>query len=106
LETLAVHWRVVDFELAEGDVVLSTFKRDGNALEIVADVELHARNAILAHLHIRGAGPNTLGSRALRALVRDVMDWLDVDELRIEGATRTCGAGPGHDPRPLVFRRA
>lgn len=100
-----MHWRLVDFELAQGDVVLATFGRDVDILEIVADVELHARNAILSRLHIRGAGPNAVGPTALRALARDVMDWLDVDELRIEGATRTSGAGPGHDPRPLIFRR-
>jgi hypothetical protein len=32
-----------------------------------------------------------------------VKDSLDVDELRIEGATRATGASPGRKPTSLVF---
>jgi hypothetical protein len=66
-----------------------------------ADMELTHRRAVLRGLHILGAGPNTMGQGALRRLMQWAKEQRDVDELRIEGATRTSGVHPGQIPRPF-----
>jgi len=99
-------WRLVDLQIEASDFVFVRLLADVFELEAVFYVHLHGRLAILRRLDIQGAGPNSLGVAGLRDLAHWVMELLDVDELRIEGATRTSGAGPGRRPAPLIFRRA
>src|SRR5580658_5601103 len=96
--------RIVDFEIAPGDVVLVQVARDAAEIRAVFYVRLIARAAVFSRFDIQGEGPNTLGWTTLRMLAQSVMELLDVDELRIEGAPRTSGANPGRRPTPLVFR--
>src|SRR5208282_2537574 len=97
--------RILDFEIAPGDVVLVRLARDAAEIEAAFYVRLTGRAAMLSRFDIQGAGRNTLGWTTLRTLAHSVMELLDVDELRIEGAARTSGANPGRRPTPLVFRR-
>jgi hypothetical protein len=99
-------WTIAFYEIAERDVVNVTFRSGERFVECLADAALEGRIAWLSQCHFQGSGANTVGIRLLRMLAQIVMERIDVDELRIEGASRTTGAGPGHDPRPLVFRRA
>ena len=101
-----MHWRLVDLQIEPGDFVFVRLSIDAFELEAMFYVHLDWRLAVLRRLDIQGAGPNTLGVPGLRGLAQWVMEALDVDELRIEGATRTSGAGPGRRPAPHVFRRA
>ena len=96
-------WRALELEFGGTDTVLVTLTDGVQIIQVLADVELVGRNAVLRGLHIDGGGRNTLGQRALRELINWAKVHLDVDELRIEGATRTSGAGPGRIPPPLVF---
>jgi DNA-binding transcriptional regulator YiaG len=67
-------------------VVLS----DGvQVVEIITNVEFNGGAAMLHGLHIQGSGPSTLGPGTLRKLANWTKVQLDVDQLRIEGATRT-----------------
>jgi hypothetical protein len=91
------------FEL-EGDTLSAELSCQSQTISIVADVAFEGRVALLWSGHIHGDGANTLGGAALLSLTRWAMEFLDVDELRIAGATRTSGANPGHTPRLLVFR--
>jgi len=74
-----------------------------HVIEVLTDVEFVGRTAVLRGLHILGGGANTLGPKALRELITWAKVQLDVDQLRIEGATRTSGAGPGRIPPAIVF---
>jgi hypothetical protein len=96
-------WRTLEFDFGGTDTVLVTLTDGVQVIEVLADVELAGRSAVLRGLHINGGGRNTLGQRAMRELINWTKAQLDVDELRIEGATRTSGAGPGRIPPPLVF---
>jgi hypothetical protein len=96
-----MNWRAVEVEFDNPATVYVRFTDGRDEVEIVADVELDRRCAVLRGLHILGAGPNTMGPGALRGLMRWAKEQLDVDELRIEGATRTSGARPGRVPRPF-----
>jgi len=106
VEQAGVPWRLLDLELGTSDVAHARLSNGAAEIEAMFYVHLRARVAIFGRLDIQGAGPNTLGWMMLRDLARSVMELLDVDELRIEGATRTSGASPGRRPAPIVFRRA
>lgn len=98
-----VVWQLLDFDFGGPDTVLVTLVDGNHRIEVMADVELHRDRAVLRGLHIQGAGPNTIGPAGLRGLVGWVKEYLDVSELRIDGALRTSGAGPGRFPAVLVF---
>jgi hypothetical protein len=70
---------------------------------IMADIAFEGRVASLTKCHVQGAGANTVGPAALRRLIRAAKEYFDVDELRIAGALRTSGAGPGRIPGVIVF---
>ena len=97
-------WRVEILEIAARDVVHFRCRRGDAHFEVVADLTVGVGFATLSGVHVQGSGPNTVGSGVLLMLAREVRRWLGVDELRVEGATRTTGAGPGHEPRPFVIR--
>ena len=97
-------FRILDFEIEPGDVVFVRLAKGPAEIEAMFYAHLIGRVAALSRLDIQGAGPNTIGWARLRDLAQSVMELLDVDELRIEGAVRASGAGPGRRPAPLVFR--
>jgi hypothetical protein len=97
-------WAVRIEEYAD-DYVVAELRRGDEYVKILAGVRFGDRRLTLYGLHALGDGPNRLGTATLLRLGRWALEALDLDELRIEGATRTSGARPGHAPRPIVFRR-
>jgi hypothetical protein len=93
-------------EIAPGDLVHACLTDGRTRIEVLGYVRIAGRTARLLDLHVQGGGPGCLGVAGLRLLAEWTLEVLDVDELRIEGAARTSGAGPGRRPSPLVFRRA
>jgi hypothetical protein len=96
-------WRALEYDFGGTDTVLVKLPDEVHVIEVLADVEFAGRKAALRGLHVLGSGPNTLGPRALRELINGAKVQLDVDQLRIEGATRTSGAGPGRIPAVIDF---
>ena len=101
-----MRWRIVDLEITPDDLVLATVVNNRFSVSFLARVRLDDRKAFLFGVHMQGAGANAMGHTALVGLARSFMEALDVDQLSIEGATRTSGACPGRRPAPIVFRRA
>jgi len=64
----AAVWRTLDLEV-EGDTVWVPLTDGVQVIEVLADVELAGRSAVLRGLHIQGGSRNTLGQRALRKLI-------------------------------------
>ena len=97
-------WRIVasDFELSSFLVDL-TWR--GTELSVAGDYRLVGRIAYLDGLHVQGLGTNEMGQRRLMSLIHWAIGYLDVDEIRIAGASRTSGANPGRIPRPFIVRR-
>ena len=91
----------------DSDVVFARIETPVGALLVVTKVEFAGSALILRELHVQGEDVeiNQLRATGIRRIVRDVMETLDVDELIIEGAIRTSGAGPGRRPRRLRFCR-
>lgn len=94
----------VEISEIDDDTVIFTVSEGDLVLDVLAQVILEDRRCVLRGVHVQGPGANTVGPARLLWLARLVKERLDVEELRIEGAARTSGAGPGRRPRPLVFR--
>ena len=97
-------WRVVDLEFTPDDLVAVRLSNGNEMIDVLAYLHMTSRTETLRGMHIQGGGRNTMGVPALRAMAHCLKEYLDVDKRRIEGATRTSGAGPGRRPAPLVFR--
>ena len=95
-------WHALEFEF-DGDTVWVSFSDGAQVIQVMADVKFVGRTAVFRGLHIDGDGSNAHGQRALRELINWIKVQLDVDHLRIEGALRISGAGPGRLPSALVF---
>lgn len=100
-----MRWHVVELEM-ESNYCIALLGNGKYEIKAGFFAEVEGRWACLRRMDIQGSGANSLGLAALHELAQLVMELLDVDELRIEGSTRTSGAGPGRKPAPLVFRRA
>jgi hypothetical protein len=94
-------------EEAGGTVVLARIETATGTLEVLAEVALDHRKLILTRVHVYGVDieANDLGVSGIRQVVRNALEELGVDEISIEGAVRTTGAGPGRAPRRLRFAR-
>ena len=95
----------VSIKELDAETILASVDYDGVILEIIARAAMDGETMVLSEFHILGPGRNCLGRPKLKALIADLMEKLELDELRIEGAARTSGANPGRKPAPLVFRR-
>lgn len=88
---------------SDGDFVIAVITDGREQIHVAATVEFAGEAAILHSFHIHGHGANTLGIARLHELARWLKEQLGVQQLRIEGAPRASGAGPGRIPRALVF---
>src|SRR5438128_1801695 len=98
-------WSAVNLLVEPDEYCIVKFSNGVVQVEWLFHLHLLGRIAVLQGLHVDGPGPNEIGPAALRDLADWVMERLDVDILRVEGAPRTTGASPGCRPAPLVFRR-
>ncbi len=88
-------------DIDEQDIVTARFVRGNDLIEIMAAVVLEGRVGRLHGVHVQGSGANSLGVRGLLELIAWAKGYFDVGKIRIVGATRTSGAGPGRQPRPF-----
>lgn len=100
-----MRWNIVDLEVEANDLIYVELSNGRVRIGLLGVGALSGQIATLSGCHIQGPGPNQLGSLMLRQAAQQIMELLNVDELRIEGAARTTGANPGRRPAPLVFRR-
>ena len=56
-------WRVVEFDFGGTDTVLVVLANGNQRIIVLADVELHRKQAVLHGLHIQGEGRTLLGLR-------------------------------------------
>jgi hypothetical protein len=95
----------IDPEGTEYPVVTVKFGTPAGDIEVMADVSEDGRTLRLRGLHIQGAAANAVGIVNLRVLADVAMSEYGCDAIEIEGAVRTTGARPGHQPRRLRFTR-
>ena len=89
---------VVEIEEAERSEIIVT-------IALMANVSIVDRTLRMNRAHAEGLKPGALGRAGLNAIGRKLLELADVDEIVIQGSTRTTGRNPGTIPRPIRFPR-
>jgi hypothetical protein len=93
-------------DTSEGDIITIRVDTPAGQVRVMGDIDIVGRVLIVRRAHIHSEqGANAVGVANLRVIAEVVLERMDCDEARIEGATRTTGASPGHRPREIRFTR-
>ena len=93
-------------DVSEGDLLTLRVATPVGWIEIMGDIDIIGRCLLVTGAHIQSEhGANLVGVTNLRVVAQAILERMDCDEARIEGATRTTGASPGHRPRDIRFTR-
>lgn len=106
-------WTVNDITAVEiepdhtdGGVVTIRVATPAGTVRIMGQIDIEGRTLVVKGAHIQSdGGANAFGVVNLRVIALAVLERIDCDETRIEGAARTTGANPGHRPRVIRFTR-
>ncbi len=103
-------WLGIDEAASGGDVITITIGTPLGQVQIMGEAAFEMRGSrsqlIVRRAHIHSdSGSNTIGVANLHTVAELILQKVDCDEARIEGAPRTSGANPGHTPRPLRYTR-
>ena len=74
-------------------------------VSIMASVSIVGRVLCMEGAHIGGLQPGSLGRAGLNAIGRKLMELADVDEIIVQGSTRTTGRYKGRTPSSIRFPR-
>jgi hypothetical protein len=101
---------VTDVELqpdaSAGDILTIRVETPAGWVDIMGDIDITGRCLMVYRAHVQSEnGANRVGVANLRVIAKVVLERMDCDEARIEGADRTTGARPGHQPRIIRFTR-
>ena len=95
----------VEIHEVDGQIMLVEIKGPSFRLELIGEVFLSGRRLHVKKAHIQGASPGAIGRAGLNVIGRKLLSEADVDELVIQGGTRTTGRAQGRTPRPFRFPR-
>ena len=91
---------------SDGDLVTIRVTTPAGPVLIMGQIDIAGRRLLVTGANIESdSGPRSIGIANLRVIARAVLERIDCDEARVEGAARTTGANPGHRPRALRFTR-
>lgn len=95
----------LDDDASDGQIVTVRIETPEGTLTVMAEVVVNGRSLLSRGVHVGGpvARTGSIGARNLRVAVAAFLEWMDFDELVLEGAVRTTGANPGRRPRVLRF---
>jgi hypothetical protein len=88
------------------DVVLVTISTPAGDIHLAAEVRLAGRTLYCTHVHAQGLHAGAVGRAGLNAIGRKLLVEANVEEIVIEGSTRTTGRGKGRTPRRIRFPRS
>ena len=95
----------VDIVEADHPVVEIVVTTPIGDFKMMASASVIGRTLRLDGVHVGGLTPGLLGRAGLNAIGRKLMETADVDEIIIQGGTRTTGRYSGKVPRPIRFPR-
>jgi hypothetical protein len=93
---------IVDADHPVVEIVVTTPMGD---LRLMANASIIGRTLHLDAVHVDGLIAGALGRSGLNAIGRKLLEVADVDEIIIQGGTRTTGKYKGTVPRPIRFPR-
>src|SRR5262245_304821 len=93
----------IEIDEAEPPLVIVRVTTPVGALELTGEVKRSGRILYCERVHIQGLSAGALGRAGLNAIGRKILAEIDVDQIVLEGSTRTSGKGAGKTPRPIRF---
>lgn len=93
----------VEIEAVEGTTAVVSIVTPLGELTLIGDVTFVGRVLRIEGVHAQGLWPGALGRDGLNAIGRKLLVDADVDEIVIQGGTRTTGRGKGRVPKPIRF---
>ena len=95
----------IEVEDVEEDIVLVNIATPVGTVDLVGRVTVVARTMTIDGAHVGGLRPGMLGREGLNAIGRKMLESADVDEIIIQGSTRTTGRRAQKTPRCIRFPR-
>jgi hypothetical protein len=93
----------VEIDQVDRDVMIVVITTPVGRLQIIGEITQTGRVLHVRKAHVEGLHPGALSRSGLNALGRKLLVEADVDQIIIEGGTRTTGKNPGRPPRPFRF---
>jgi hypothetical protein len=94
---------ILEIEAADHPVMIVLITLPVGELELIGSVKRIGRVLYLDGVHVQGLAPGAIGRAGLNAIGRKLLEEADVDEIIIQGGTRTTGRTRGRVPRPIRF---
>jgi hypothetical protein len=105
-----VMWAVdeisIEIEDVDHPVAVVIITTPAGPLSLIGGISIVGRVMRVDRAHVEGLEIGTLGRAGLNAIGRKLLEIADVDEIIIQGGTRTTGRTKGKVPRPIRFPRA
>ncbi len=73
---------------------------------VIGVAEIVGQTLEITAAHVGGLTPGALGRAGINAICRKMLEVVDVQEIVIQGSTRTTGRKPGKVPRRFKFPAA
>jgi hypothetical protein len=94
---------VVEIDVVEHPETVVVIVTPIGLVRLMANVSINNRVLRLDRAHVEGLKPGAIGRAGLNAIGRKLMELADVDEIVVQGSTRTTGRNEGKVPRPIRF---
>jgi hypothetical protein len=95
----------VEVDDAEHSVAVLVITTPAGTLSLIGSISIVGRVMRIDRAHVEGLKRGALGRAGLNAIGRKLLELADVDEIVIQGGTRTTGRTKGKVPRPIGFPR-
>jgi hypothetical protein len=95
----------VEIDDVEHPVAVLVITTPVGTLNLVGSISIVGRVMRIDRAHVEGLKFGALGRAGLNAIGRKLLELADVDQIVIQGGTRTTGRTKGKLPRPIRFPR-
>jgi hypothetical protein len=95
----------VQIDNVEHPVAVLVITTPARTLSLIGSISIVGRVMRIDRAHIEGLKVGALGRAGLNAIGRKLLELADVDQIIIQGGTRTTGRTKGKVPRPIRFPR-
>ena len=104
-EQIVIDIEDVEHEGGGGQVatMLVRVTTPAGAISLLGTVSIVGRVLRCENAHLGGLSPGALGRAGLNAIGRKLLAVADVDQIIIQGSTRTTGCRSGKTPREIRF---
>ena len=95
----------IEIELADHPTALISIATPKGIIRLLVSVSMSGRVMRIDDAHVGGLEAGEIGRAGLNAIGRKLLEEADVEEIIIQGATRTSGKYRGKRPHPIRFPR-